>query len=49
MLKLLKEDWPAEKLAQIFAGTKDSAANRAESVSVEQFAFRLTQEVGWGV
>ncbi len=42
MLKLLREDWPAEKLADAFAALKIPPQERAEKLSVEQFA-ALTQ------
>jgi len=38
MLKLLREDWPAEKLAGAFAALKISPQERAENVSLEKFA-----------
>jgi 16S rRNA (adenine1518-N6/adenine1519-N6)-dimethyltransferase len=37
MLKLLREDWPAEKLAGAFATLKISPQERAEKLSLEQF------------
>jgi 16S rRNA (adenine1518-N6/adenine1519-N6)-dimethyltransferase len=37
MFKLLKEDWPAEKLARAFEELQLSPAVRAEAVSLEQF------------
>jgi 16S rRNA (adenine1518-N6/adenine1519-N6)-dimethyltransferase len=37
MLKLLKRDWPAEKLAATFAQLQISPQIRAEKVSLEQF------------
>ena len=37
MLKLLKEDWPAEKLEKAFAELKISPQERAEKLSLEQF------------
>ncbi|MEO6034393.1 MAG: 16S rRNA (adenine(1518)-N(6)/adenine(1519)-N(6))-dimethyltransferase RsmA, partial [Verrucomicrobiota bacterium] len=37
MLKLLKQDWPKEKLESAFAGIKISPQERAEQVSLEQF------------
>jgi len=42
MLKLLKQDWPLEKLAGAFEQLKLSPQIRAEQVSLEDFA-RLTQ------
>jgi len=42
MLKLLKEDWPAEKLARVFEELKIPPEARAETVSVQQFV-RLTE------
>jgi 16S rRNA (adenine1518-N6/adenine1519-N6)-dimethyltransferase len=37
MLKLLKQDWPAEKLDRAFAEVNLSPQIRAEKVSLEQF------------
>ncbi len=37
MLKLLKQDWPKEKLEAAFAGLKISPQERAEKLSLEQF------------
>ena len=37
MLKLLKTEWPAEKLAQAFAELSISTMERAEKLSLEQF------------
>lgn len=37
MLKLLREDWPAEKLETTFAELKISPQERAEKLSLEQF------------
>jgi 16S rRNA (adenine1518-N6/adenine1519-N6)-dimethyltransferase len=37
MLKLLKMDWPKEKLEAAFAGLKISPQERAEKLSLEQF------------
>ena len=37
MLKLLKQDWPKEKLEAIFAELKISPLERAEKLSLEQF------------
>lgn len=37
MLKLLKQEWPAEKLAAAFAALNISAQERAEKLSLEQF------------
>ena len=42
MLKLLKQDWPADKLAAAFAELKISPQERAEKLSLEQFVL-LTQ------
>jgi 16S rRNA (adenine1518-N6/adenine1519-N6)-dimethyltransferase len=42
MLKLLKEEWPANKLEQIFEQLMLPAHSRAETVSLEQFV-RLTE------
>ena len=38
MMKLLKKEWPADKLAQAFSTTGLSPQARAEAVSAEQFA-----------
>jgi 16S rRNA (adenine1518-N6/adenine1519-N6)-dimethyltransferase len=38
ILKLLREDWPAESLEQVFAGLKIPTQERAEKLSLEQFA-----------
>jgi 16S rRNA A1518/A1519 N6-dimethyltransferase RsmA/KsgA/DIM1 with predicted DNA glycosylase/AP lyase activity len=37
MLKLLREDWPAEKLERAFDELRLSPQTRAEEVSLEQF------------
>jgi 16S rRNA A1518/A1519 N6-dimethyltransferase RsmA/KsgA/DIM1 with predicted DNA glycosylase/AP lyase activity len=37
MLKLLKQDWPADKLAAAFEELKISPQERAEKLSLEQF------------
>lgn len=37
MLKLLKQDWPKEKLDAAFAELKISPQERAEKLSLEQF------------
>jgi len=37
MLKLLKQDWPKEKLEAVFAELKISPQERAEKLSLEQF------------
>jgi 16S rRNA (adenine1518-N6/adenine1519-N6)-dimethyltransferase len=42
MLKLLREDWPAEKLVDTFTVLKISPQERAEKLSLEQFV-ALTQ------
>jgi 16S rRNA (adenine1518-N6/adenine1519-N6)-dimethyltransferase len=44
MLKLLKEDWPASKLEQLFERLQLSFQIRAESVTLEQFV-SLTREL----
>ena len=44
MLKLLKEDWPARKLEQLFERLQLSFQIRAESVTLEQFV-SLTREL----
>jgi len=38
MLKLLREDWPAEKLEQVFEKLKLPPQQRAEKLNLEQFA-----------
>jgi len=38
MLKLLREDWPEEKLEQAFAELKIPSQERAEKLNLEQFA-----------
>jgi len=42
MLKLLKQDWPKEKLEAAFAALNISLMERAEKLSLEQFV-ALTQ------
>jgi 16S rRNA (adenine1518-N6/adenine1519-N6)-dimethyltransferase len=37
MLKLLKQDWPAERLTAVFAALNISPQERAEKLSLEQF------------
>ena len=44
MLKLLKEDWAADKLADAFAELKISPQERAEKLSLEQFV-ELTKKI----
>jgi 16S rRNA (adenine1518-N6/adenine1519-N6)-dimethyltransferase len=44
MLKLLKQDWPKEKLDAIFAELKISPQERAEKLSLEQFV-ALTEKL----
>jgi 16S rRNA (adenine1518-N6/adenine1519-N6)-dimethyltransferase len=44
MLKLLREDWPLEKLEPAFVELKISPQERAEKLSLEQFV-HLTQEL----
>jgi 16S rRNA (adenine1518-N6/adenine1519-N6)-dimethyltransferase len=44
MLKLLKQDWPADKLTGIFEELSISPMERAEKLSLEQFA-ALTQKL----
>ena len=44
MLKLLREDWPAEKLAGAFAALKIPPQERAEKLSLEQFV-ALTEKL----
>lgn len=45
MMKLLKQDWPAEKLAAAFAELHISPQERGEKLSLEQFV-KLTQRLG---
>jgi 16S rRNA (adenine1518-N6/adenine1519-N6)-dimethyltransferase len=48
MLKLLREDWPVEKLEQAFAELKIPPQERAEKLSLEQFTgltWMLTNEI----
>lgn len=44
MLKLLREDWPGEKLEQAFAELKIPPQERAEKLSLEQFVY-LTEKL----
>ena len=44
MLKLLKQDWAADKLAEAFAELKISPQERAEKLSLEQFV-ELTKKL----
>ncbi len=44
MLKLLREDWPEEKLKRAFAELKISPQERAEKLSLEEFV-HLTEEL----
>jgi 16S rRNA (adenine1518-N6/adenine1519-N6)-dimethyltransferase len=44
MLKLLKQDWPADKLTAAFVELQISPLERAEKLSLEQFA-ALTQKL----
>ncbi len=44
MLKLLREDWPVEKLERAFAELKIPVQERAEKLSLEQFV-HLTEEL----
>ena len=44
MLKLLKQDWPVEKLTAAFAELKISPMERAEKVSLEKFV-ALTKQL----
>ena len=44
MLKLLREDWPADQLAGAFAALKISPQERAEQLSLEQFV-ALTEKL----
>jgi 16S rRNA A1518/A1519 N6-dimethyltransferase RsmA/KsgA/DIM1 with predicted DNA glycosylase/AP lyase activity len=47
MLKLLKQDWPAQSLENAFATSGLSSTIRAEAVSLENFV-QLAQLVGAG-
>jgi 16S rRNA A1518/A1519 N6-dimethyltransferase RsmA/KsgA/DIM1 with predicted DNA glycosylase/AP lyase activity len=38
MLKLLRADWPADKLSRAFEALKISPQERAEKLTLEQFA-----------
>jgi len=42
MLKLLKQDWPAERLVNAFETLKISTTARAENLTPEQFAALTT-------
>jgi 16S rRNA (adenine1518-N6/adenine1519-N6)-dimethyltransferase len=44
MMKLLKQDWAADKLATAFAELSISPQERAEKLSLEQFV-KLTQNI----
>jgi 16S rRNA A1518/A1519 N6-dimethyltransferase RsmA/KsgA/DIM1 with predicted DNA glycosylase/AP lyase activity len=44
MFKLLKQDWPQEKLETAFAQLKISRQERAEKLSLEQFS-KLTSRL----
>ena len=46
MMKLLKQDWPAEKLERAFAELNLSPQIRAEKVSLEQFV-QFTRLLSW--
>ncbi len=46
MLKLLKQDWPVDKLAAAFAELKISPQERAEKLSLEQFV-ALTEKLNF--
>jgi 16S rRNA (adenine1518-N6/adenine1519-N6)-dimethyltransferase len=48
MLKLLKQDWPAERLSQAWRALQLSPQVRAEAVSLKQFV-KLTQELSSGM
>jgi len=45
MIKLLREDWPAEGLSKAFEAAQIPEQSRAEQVSLEQFAV-LTRQLG---
>jgi len=45
MLKLLREDWPLEKLEQAFGELRITPQERAEKLSLEQFV-DLTKKLG---
>ena len=47
MLKLLKQDWPKEKLEAVFGELNISPQERAEKLSLEQFV-ALTERLGPG-
>ena len=47
MMKLLKQDWPAERLAAVFEALKISPQERAEKLSLEQFV-ALTEKLSDG-
>jgi 16S rRNA A1518/A1519 N6-dimethyltransferase RsmA/KsgA/DIM1 with predicted DNA glycosylase/AP lyase activity len=44
MLKLLKQDWAADKLAAVFTELNISPLERAEKLSLEQFV-ALTEKL----
>ena len=44
MVKLLREDWPAEKLEAVFAELKIPPQERAEKLGLEQFV-ALTEKL----
>ncbi|MEY2466138.1 MAG: rRNA (adenine1518-N6/adenine1519-N6)-dimethyltransferase, partial [Verrucomicrobiota bacterium] len=44
MIKLLKQDWPVEKLTQVFGELNISPMERAEKLSLEQFV-ELTRQL----
>ena len=46
MLKLLKQDWPKEKLEAAFAELKISPQERAENLSMEQFVWLAKRMAG---
>jgi 16S rRNA (adenine1518-N6/adenine1519-N6)-dimethyltransferase len=48
MIKLLREDWPVERLTEAFRATEISEQARAEQVSLEQFAI-LTRTLAGSV
>jgi len=47
MLKLLREDWPVEKLEQAFAELKIPVQERAEKLSLERFVALTGKLLSW--
>jgi 16S rRNA A1518/A1519 N6-dimethyltransferase RsmA/KsgA/DIM1 with predicted DNA glycosylase/AP lyase activity len=48
MLKLLKQDWPKERLEAVFAELSISPLERAEKLSLEQFVALTKKLTGGG-